>query len=190
MQNGKIRSKSHMVGDTAIRIVQNIFPPEWVCRAMNPDYGVDIDLELFEYENESCITLGEHVFLQVKGTEHPQYGQLKLQNASIDVIKFNLEVSELNLVERMGSAFPVLLLLIDVLTKDIFYICLNDYIRKVLPVQNPEYKKQETVYINIPVANKISEDNLDVFKWYGKELKYILCFMKCFRILMISLIWM
>ncbi len=29
------------------------------------DYGIDIDLELFEYENGSCITLGEHLFFYV-----------------------------------------------------------------------------------------------------------------------------
>lgn len=38
----------------------------------------------------------------------------------INVIKYQLEVSELNLVERMGSAFPVLLILVDLVNKTVF----------------------------------------------------------------------
>ena len=70
MQNGKIMHHNHIVDLQACRHLQSIFPTEWIQRTITPDYGLDIDLELFDYENDVCITLGEHVYLQIKGTEH------------------------------------------------------------------------------------------------------------------------
>lgn len=172
MPNGKIMAPNHIIGEKAVRFIQsNILPPEWVARTMNPDYGIDLDVELFDYEDEKCITLGEHLFLQVKGTEHPKYGKFTIKEETIDVIKYQLEVSELNLVERMGSAFPVLLILVDLVDETVFQICLNDYIRKILPIQEPTYRNQATIVINIPIENEVSSENIDAFKWYGKRAK-------------------
>jgi len=70
MVDGKIRNQNHITDTRALRFLHTAFPPEWVSREMSPDYGIDIDLELFGYENGKCITLGEHVFLQIKGTDH------------------------------------------------------------------------------------------------------------------------
>lgn len=172
MPNGKIMANNHIIGEKAVRYIKNnIFPPEWVVRTMNPDYGIDLDVELFDYEDGKCITLGEHLFLQVKGTEHPQYGKFSINRETVDVIKYQLEVAELNLVERMGSAFPVLLVLVDLVNNVTFQICLNDYIRKVLPIQNIDYKKQKTIVINIPVKNQLLSNHLDILRWYGKRTK-------------------
>lgn len=172
MANGKIMDQNHIIGEKAVRFIQsNILPDEWVVRMLNPDYGIDMDVELFDYENGKCTTLGEHLFFQVKGTEHPRYGTFTLNEGTINVIKFQLEVSELKLVERMGSAFPVLLVLVDLVNMTAFQVCLNDYIRKVLPIQNPNYRRQSTIVINIPIENKVSNDNIDSLKWYSKRLK-------------------
>lgn len=172
MANGKIMDPNHVIGAKAIQFIKgNILPPEWVVREMYPDYGIDLDVELFDFENQSCVTLGEHLFLQVKGTEHPKYGMFTMGKEKVNVIKYQLEVSELNLVERMGSAFPVLLILVDLENKVAFHLCLNDYIRKILPIQNPTYQNQKTIVINIPFKNTISCNNLDVLRWYGKRTK-------------------
>lgn len=172
MPNGKIMTQNHIIGEKAVRFIQNnIFPPQWVSRTINPDYGIDLDLELFDYENEKCVTLGEHLYLQVKGTEHPRYGTFILRKHKVDVIKYQLEVSELNLIERMGSAFPVLLILVDLINKKVFQICLNDYIKKVLPIQNPTYRGQKTIIVNIPTKNEVSAEQTDALKWYGKRIK-------------------
>jgi len=162
MANGKIRSKSHITGDRAISMIKDsILPPEWVVRDMNPDYGIDLDVELFDYEDDKCVTLGEHIFIQAKGTEDPKYGKHLFHSSTIDAIKFVMKTSELNLVERMGSALPVLLVLVDLIDNKAFQICLNDYISKVLPVQNPNYRKQGDVTIYIPLKKS-------AFK-YGSE---------------------
>lgn len=167
MNNGKIRSKQHILGDKAIKFLYDVFPDAWVIRQLDPDYGIDLDVELFDYEDDKCITLGEHVFFQVKGTENPQYITKKLNGYQVDVLAYPLEVSELNLVERMGSAFPVLLVVVDLVDKKGYFLCLNDYIKKVLPNYNMEYKKQKTISIYIPVKNIITKDEYLAIRWYG-----------------------
>lgn len=171
MVNGKIRTKAHIIGEQAVRFIQNeVLPETWVSRENTPDYGIDLDVELFEYEGDKCVTLGEHLFLQIKGTEIPDYGEYYGEERR-RVIKYQLETPELNLVERMGSAMPVLLILVDLKNRKAFQICLNDYIKKVLMHQNPDYKKRRTVVINIPIENEISKDNIKSLKWYGKRNK-------------------
>ncbi len=176
MTNGKIRHKNHLIDEQAIRFVKNLFPVEWVTRVPDPDYGIDIQLELFDYEDDVCVTLGEHIFLQVKGTEIPEYGTIcpfnkKGNTEAIRVLKYSIDVPELNLVERMGSALPVLLIVVDLTSQRAYSICLNDYIKKVLPKQKPNYKSQKTVTIYIPVSNVIDPKNLNDFRWYGKRAK-------------------
>ena len=179
MTAGKIMTPNHIIGAKAVQFIQDkILPPEWIVRPMSPHYGIDLYVELFDYENAKCVTLVEHLFLQVKGTEHPQYGTFEIKQEKINVIKFQLEVSELNLVERMGSAFPVLLVLVDLVNEVAFQICLNDYIRKILPIQNSEYRQQDTIMINIPVENKLLPDNLDALRWYGKRIKIYSMFLE------------
>ena len=63
MTISKIRDRNHILGEKAIRFLgSNIFPEEWVIRDIYPDYGLDLDVELFDYENGKCITLGEHLY--------------------------------------------------------------------------------------------------------------------------------
>ena len=172
MSYGKIRSRNHILGEQAINFLQQyIIPDEWVIRQMNPDYGIDLDVELFDYECGQCVTLGEHLFMQVKGTETPIYGKLRSGDRKIDVIKYKLEVSELELVKKMGSAFPVLLIVVDLSKNCAYQICLNDYIKLVLPKQNPNYKNQKSVVIYIPLENEVLATNIEAFRWYSKRIK-------------------
>lgn len=182
MPDGKVRHQNHIIDQQACRFLQTVFPMEWVQRTLSPDYGIDIDLELFGYEDGRCITLGEHVFLQVKGTENAEYGTIKLfgtppfpdedlRSQQIPVMKFSIEVPLLRLVERMGSAIPVLLTVVDLQKRSAYYVCLNDYIRYVLPYQNPNFRNQGHVTIYIPTSNRLAEGNTSVGLWYGKRAK-------------------
>lgn len=193
MPNGKIRHSNHLIDQQACRHLQNIFPPEWVQRTINPDYGLDIDLELFGYENGCCVTLGEHVYLQVKGTEHANYGIVhpvgstfytdeEAQSLNWPVLKFNIDVAELLLVERMGAAVPVLLVVVDLQKNQAFYVCLNDYIRCVLPYQNPTFRSQNTVTIYIPTDNVLSSETSSICLWYGKRAKLFSLFLEILAI--------
>ena len=191
MANGKIRHNNHIVDQQACRYLSSVLPSEWVQRTMNPDYGLDIDLELFGYENDECVTLGEHVYLQIKGTENASYGTIPpfgndLYNDENEepyawpVLKFKIEVAELLLVERMGAAVPVLLVVVDLQNNQAFYVCLNDYIRCVMPYQNPEFRKQDTVTIYIPTDNVLSLETSEICLWYGKRAKLFSLFLEVY----------
>lgn len=172
LNSGKKRTDAQITGDEAVKYICNYcIPKEWVVRELSPDYGIDLDIELFEKDESICWTLGEHVFVQAKGTYSPNYGEAKFNNHRCQSIKFSLEVSELELIEKMGSAFSVLLILVDLHNNRAFHICLNDYIAKVLPLQNPHYRKQKVVTIYLPVENELGSDCRDVFAWYGKKIK-------------------
>ena len=179
MANGKIRDKNHIVEEKSLNFLKNLFPLEWVHHKMEPDYGIDIDLELFDYEGDVCVTLGEHVFLQVKGTESPNYGEIEpigkqiytpkeLTEKSISVLKFSIDVPLLRLVERMGSTIPVMLVVVDLKEQVPYYICLNDYVSNVLLYQPKDYRNQKSVTIYIPKENILKKE---VASWYAKRAK-------------------
>ena len=179
MAEGKIRDNNHIVEAKSLLFLQTLFPIEWVQRKIEPDYGIDIDLELFDYEEALCVTLGEHIFLQVKGTESPDwatinpigeqlYTKKELGEKQISVLKFVIDVSLLKLVERMGSALPVLLVVVDIKERTAYYVCLNDYIRNVLVYHANDYREQKSVTIYIPKENVLKPS---VASWYGKRAK-------------------
>ena len=154
-------------------------PEEWVIREYTADYGIDLDVELFEKCSEKVyITKGEHVLFQVKTTNSLNVKTMKILSDDMSnnefytfrVAKYSLDTDLLSTVERMGSAVPVLLCLVDNVEREGYFVCLNDYIDKILVPQNPDYHMQESVVINIPIENRIS-DGKRVIEWYGKRAK-------------------
>ncbi len=173
MLHNKTRSSQQIHGDKAVSIVKDLLPKEWVVREMVPDYGIDLDVELFSplKKGANSIALGEHLFMQVKGTINPRYGEFHFQSLKTKVIKYQLETAELNLVNRLGSAIPVLLIIVDLNTNTVYQICLNDYIKKILLKQGNDFRKSKSVTINIPVKNTISSTNIQPLIWYGMRTK-------------------
>ena len=179
LAEGKIRDTNHIVEAKSLLFLQSVLPIEWVQRKMEPDYGIDIDLELFEHEDGVCVTLGEHVFFQVKGTEYPEFATIKpigeqlytkkeLEEKKLPVLKFVVDVPLLKLVERMGSAIPVLLVVVDIKEQVAYYACLNDYVHNVLLYRANDYREQDSITIYIPKENVLKPD---VVSWYGKRAK-------------------
>jgi hypothetical protein len=163
--------------DQSRRIVGDLLPQHWVIRDYRPDYGLDLAIELFDFleqEPGQAATLGETLFVQVKSTEvvdarrlrvHPrenvEKGPLREnrhESVEIEVAALRLETSELLTVQAIGSAIPVLLFLVELSTRRIYFICLNDLIEKVILPQNPDYHEQQTRVVHIPLQNCISAD--------------------------------
>ncbi|MBE7725207.1 MAG: DUF4365 domain-containing protein [Enterocloster citroniae] len=171
----KIRHKNHIIESNSLNIIKNIMPSEWVIRKLELDYGIDLDIEIFE-KNQSGYyeTLGEHVLVQVKGKEKIEemdYRQLKQADTTfVRCIKYQIETSELLTVQRMGAAVPVLLFLVDIDENIIYFVCLNDYIDFVILNNEPDYIKKKSKTIYIPESNQINNaQNLDIIKWYSKR---------------------
>ncbi|MBN7774146.1 DUF4365 domain-containing protein [Clostridium aminobutyricum] len=193
MSEGKKRSKSQIIGEKAVSILRALLPIEWIIREYAPDYGIDLAVELFEPHKENFITTGEHVYFQVKGTEELKIGKLRVNKRSnvekayseqefyknIEVVKFNIETALLGTVEKMGSAVPVLLVVVDVVNNRAYFMCLNDYIEKVILPINPNYAKKKSLTINIPISNVIENtNNVLPIRWYAKRAKLFALFSK------------
>lgn len=191
---GKKRPIAHIKGEIGVQILKRHLPREWVPREYTPDYGIDLSIELFSQIEGGYVTKGEHVFFQVKSTDsiekvrHKIYPRMNVEKehrkasgepVEIEAIKYILDTDLLFTVETMGSAVPVMLALVDLTTETVYFVCLNDYIEKVLIPEDPDYteKKHKTIYI--PATNILnSETGIKAVEWYGKRGKLYAMFNK------------
>ena len=194
MNRGKKRTMSHIKGEQAVNLMKKYFPDSWVAREYTPDYGIDLSVELFNQYGNDYITMGEHIFFQVKGTADIQIESLKVKERSnvekeyfiseknvvnINVIKFVIETELLVTVEKMGSAVPVILCVVDLKTENSYFVCLNDYIEKIIVPMDSNYFNKKTKTIYIPMENKLnSKDGVHIVEWYAKRPKLYALFNK------------
>lgn len=191
---GKKRLVSHIKGDEGVRILKKHLPKEWVAREYVPDYGIDLSVELFEAVEGGYITKGEHLLFQVKATDKPDRAHIVIpardnvekvyrimdgESVETDVIKFVLDTDLLATVEAMGSAVPVILVVVDINTEDAYFLCLNDYIEKVLVPEDADYTDKGSKTLYVPVSNKLNNENgIRVLGWYAKRAKLYALFNK------------
>lgn len=135
MNRSKRKVPSHITDEEANRILRAALPAYWSIRDYKPDYGIDLAIELFDQASGSgdkFDTLGEHLFVQVKGAKRLEFHGIK-ENLrpndkrgpqQLSVIKFQIETPELVRVQRMGPALPVLLVLIETSSGRIFFVSL------------------------------------------------------------------
>lgn len=168
MINGKVRSESHLIDQEAILMLRRKLPREWVVRELSPDYGIDLDVELFEKEEEKIVTLGERLYIQVKGTTKANYKELVIdvdgKKMAKRCITFHLDTAILRLVGRVGDSLPILLTVVDISAEEAFFISLNDYANFVLN-DDEKWRMQKTKTIYIPCDNKIELTKL--LRWYA-----------------------
>lgn len=176
MANGKVRAQAHITDSKAIAFVKNQLPEEWVVRELSPDYGIDLDVEVFQQENNQVVTLGEHLFLQVKGTENARYKDASIKTKKGTVTEkhlcFSLDTDLLKLVERSGNSTSVMLVTVDLVAQQAYFVCLNDYIDCVL-CNDPNWRAQARKTIYVPVNNRLGWTA--VLRWYsirGKLLSF------------------
>ena len=48
MNRSKRKTDSHIIGEQAVKFVKSLLPTEWTARELVPDYGIDLEIELFE----------------------------------------------------------------------------------------------------------------------------------------------
>lgn len=202
MARSKQRSEQHLIDQQGEQLLRSKLPKHWVIREYRPDYGLDFTIEIFKSaENSSTAiaayeTLGEHFFIQLKSIAAPDVKQLAIfgrgnvekghenlnradKVADIETYRFQLETSELVTVERMGIAVPVLLVIADLATQRCCFVCLNDYIDKILIPRHKDYQVKQSRTIHIPIYNEIGTDHgLVALRWYAKRPKLIAAFQR------------
>jgi hypothetical protein len=79
----------------------------------------------------------------------------------------------------MGAALPVLLVVADLETQSCFFVCLNDYIDKVLVPRHGDYTQTAERTIHAPTRNVLaSPSGLTALRWYAKRPKLFAAFQK------------
>lgn len=205
--HSKRKVKAHIIDSEANQILNSCLPKHWTIRTYVPDYGIDLDIEMFEpvEGTDGSVhydALGEHLFAQVKGTrslrtttktlasrynvEIRNLAEKELRSSSsgltCEVAHYKIDTSELVTIQKMGSALPVVLFLIDTRQKNVYFLCLNDYIDKVILPSDPSYAEKSSKVIHIPMDNLVSqkESSWAPLKFYAKRVKFYSFFQKAY----------
>lgn len=198
------RSEQHLVDQDGIHLLRSKLPRHWLLREYRPDYGLDFTIETFKASNASEAsatratyeTLGEHVFVQLKSVTEPEFHSLQIfgrgnvekapeklnladKVAEIDTYRLQLEMSELITIERMGIGVPVLLVIADLARQRCSFVCLNDYIDKILVPRHTDYRTAASRTIHVPLWTEIgSEAGMAGLRWYAKRTKLLAAFQR------------
>lgn len=180
--------------DESVRIFRDAIPREWVLREYRPDYGIDLAVEVFSpLQSNISETLAEHFFVQLKSVATGTYGSLEVHarknvtktrkeiiqretpedTVELETLRFVLDTTELQTVQRMGSGGIVLLVVVDLARRAPYFVCLNDYIEKVLLPQDPDYAAKGHKTLHIPTRNRIENtpNGLVALSAYAKRTK-------------------
>ncbi|MFO0953830.1 MAG: DUF4365 domain-containing protein [Isosphaeraceae bacterium] len=160
-------------------VIGGVLPKQWVRHEYRPDYGVDFVVEVFEWTDHTeraADTLSEQFFVQLKSVEKTLVKRVSASArmnvakaftstphrepdmCEIEAIPFRIETSELLTVERMGPAIPVVLMLVTLDTKKMYFICLNDVIDKIIIQSDQAYPEKLDKTIYIPTRNELTAD--------------------------------
>jgi Domain of unknown function (DUF4365) len=199
----KRRNQQHLTDEQGSRLLQSCLPHSWVLRPYRPDYGLDYSLELFKRVENSAgqkntfETLGEHLFVQLKSTASTTVRTLKIFGrynvekkrealnkaelvGTLKVVGKSLESSELATIDRMGVGVPVLLVIADIASGCCYYVCLNDYIDKILVPRFGIHATSKSRSIDVPIANVLTPnaDKYRALRWYGRRAKLYAAFQR------------
>lgn len=196
----KKQTSQHIVDREGQHLLQRLLPTEWVLREYHPDYGIDYALEIFNPPGPGKSggeALGEHLFIQLKSTSKarvrriPLYGRGSVEKfpgckgkgaliGHMEVAAHSIDVSELCTVERMGVGVPVLLVLADLSAGQCYFVCLNDYIDKVIVPDAPRFRSLKSCVVHVPVWNRIASEGFgrNALAWYGKRSKLYAAFQR------------
>jgi len=201
MDESKQRSEQHLIDADGEKLLRSVLPRHWVLREYRPDYGLDFSLEIFATGQDKAKgpktyqTLGEHLFIQLKSVQKADpkklvlHGRMNVEKepekpnkddvvGEIDTVRFSLETSELVTVERMGIGVPVLLVVADLSTSKCYFVCLNDYVDKILIPRHGDYTKKSSRTIHVPTSNDLAKavPGLVALRWYAKRAKLFAAF--------------
>jgi hypothetical protein len=198
MARKKIRAASHIMESDSFKLVESLLPDDWLLRPFNnPDYGVDFVIELFEKRPEGYSeVLGEYLYVQLKSVEKVEskiekvypvgnvakakWSEDKSSFTEIEVVKFVIDTNSIFTIQQSGAGISVLLFLADLEARDVYFICVNDYIDKIILPKNPTYVSNENITLTIPKQNCLSNAtvSLTALNFYGKRAKLLAAFSK------------
>lgn len=113
------------------------------------DHGTDMILEFIE--NDKYVN--KNIDCQIKGTK-------SLPILKSGVISFKIEIKTLNYA--LSSSRPFVLLVVDILKEDVYYLLMQDYF-----ISNKEFfeklnQKQDYLNVHIPMTNRLNKNSIEL----------------------------
>lgn len=200
----KRRVSQQLMEEDSIGIVRAALPRQWVLREYRPDYGLDLAIETFGRVDDSedlFESLAEHFFVQVKSLKTFSPRTLKVRprlnvakfpldqapkdanpkSFEIQVLSVDIETTLLTTVQAMGASVVVHLFVVALDVGRVFFICLSDYIDKIIVPTGAKHLGQGKVAIHVPILNEISRHAqhirpTELLGFYAKRAKFYSAF--------------
>jgi len=173
------RPRAHVIEDESEAIFKSFLPNEWIVRKIPKDYGVDYEVEIVEGD----VVTGNRFWFQLKGTDsiairthrftipenfREDFGGREYLDAKYVAFKADVKLLEYSL----RCDFPLLLGVVDVPGKEVYWLPLGDEIAVNEEPNNPDWREQQSVTVRIPLHNNFSEEKKRDYyglRWYAME---------------------
>lgn len=152
------RSRSHVLEEESRRAFRMAIPAEWVVQDQNPDYGLDIQVQIFKNEKATPYFF----YAQIKGTDS------LISESDIPSHRFSTE----HLLHYVSCPFPVMLVIYSSQTKQMYYEWVQNIYNRLSPDELRKWHAQETVTIHL--SHLLDDINSSVLE---KEIQH-----RCFHL--------
>jgi len=137
-----MRARSHATEQASLVVLQDQLPDDWIVRIDRIDYGIDGEIEVV---GKNRLIAGNIVKFQIKGHRKlPFRAQNVVQRVNVSSINYWLEIP-----------LPVILFVVDVGQRIVYWIDVKNYIRDKLSLVRPDWRQQKTTQIEIPTRNQL-----------------------------------
>jgi tetratricopeptide (TPR) repeat protein len=142
------RPYSHQLEEESRRAFVNLLPSAWIVRPKDPDYGIDMEVEIVEGERVTNNVL----WVQIKATGSLEQTQRK--------ISYPMKTRHLKHYE--GCRLPVIILFWIKSANAFYYLFAQRFIKEELSREDPNWRAQETKTIEFPSDSKL--ENADALE--------------------------
>ena len=145
------RPRAHVLETRSRQHVESIFPPEWVSRRVEDDYGLDMRVEIVAGERMS----GQEFAVQLKGTDRLKIsGEDVLHSCKVSTAHYFLHRPE-----------PVMYVVYDAQENTAYWLWVQPYLRG-LDGASPGWRDREKAPIRIPRANRLTREAVPLIANY------------------------
>ncbi len=140
---GPTRPRAHVLETLSRQHVERTLPPEWICRDVQGDYGLDMAVEIVSGERVT----GREFSIQLKATDHVKTsGDQIVHHCAVTAALYFLDRPE-----------PVMYVVYDARAEVAYWLWVQPYLRD-LDAARPGWRDQKTVAIRVPIANRLAPD--------------------------------
>lgn len=174
------RPEQHVMADDAEAALRSTVPSEWIVRSIQKDYGVDLEIEMVD----QGIVTGNRIWVQLKAVQRVKKASIQFpiekdlaefgvgEDGKLHVayVPFRIETKEIEYALR--CPFPLLLFVVDLESKDIYWLPLRDEALINLSEDTPDWREHKTATVRIPARNQLSADGKSGYsglRWYAME---------------------